>query len=99
MGPPLACGCNVPAGAFCGGVLAVVVNPSNLGSGPAAVVVAISMWLLSFPRGVDIRLRASSGEGSRPAWACPMSLSTTPNPAGVSSPRFSVSAICQICVP
>lgn len=39
---------------------------------------------------------ASSAEGGRPAWAWPISLNTTPNPDGVNSPLFSVSAICQI---
>lgn len=34
--------------------------------------------------------------GCRPACACPISLSTTPKPAGVRKPLFSVSAICHI---
>lgn len=41
--------------------------------------------------------RASSGEGSRPACACPISRKTTPKPAGVRKPLFSLSAICHIC--
>lgn len=49
------------------------------------------MWLQ------DIREGAMAILGCLPACACPISLNTTPKPAGVKKPRFSVSAICQIC--
>ena len=44
------------------------------------------------------RFCASSRETGRPACAYPINRRTTPNPAGVRSPRSSLSAICQICV-
>lgn len=42
------------------------------------------------------RLRANSWLTDRPACAYPISLKTMPKPVGVSRPRFSESAICQI---
>lgn len=41
---------------------------------------------------------ASSGRGCWPFCACPINLSATLKPTFVRSPRFSVSAIPQICV-
>src|SRR5262245_11604692 len=45
-----------------------------------------------------LRCDANSSVGARPAWECPINLITTPNPDGVRSPRFCVSAICHICI-
>ena len=47
---------------------------------------------------VHSRFSASSLETGLPACAYPINRRTRPNPAGVSSPRFSLSAICQICM-
>jgi hypothetical protein len=68
--------------------------PSNRGKGPA--VRNWSNWILDVLDQGVLPCVASSAEGGRPAWAWPMSLNTTPNPDGVNSPLFSVSAICQI---
>ena len=47
---------------------------------------------------IHSRFNASSLETGLPACAYPINRRTRPNPAGVSSPRFSLSAICQICM-
>ena len=47
---------------------------------------------------VHSRFSASSLETGLPACAYPINRRTRPNPAGVSNPRFSLSAICQICM-
>ena len=47
---------------------------------------------------IHSRFSASSAETGRPACAYPINRRTMPNPAGVSSPRFSLSAICQIYI-
>ena len=71
--------------------------PSNLGKGPPANRRAVNF--LSSPVFCShSRFSASSAETGRPACAYPINRRTMPNPAGVSSPRFSLSAICQIYV-
>ena len=70
--------------------------PLNLGSGPPAVRRA-STPIFALDCRNHSRFNASSAETDRPACAYPINRRTMPNPAGVSSPRFSLSAICQIC--
>ena len=53
---------------------------------------------LGRPCRIHSRFNASSLESGLPACAYPINRRTRPNPAGVSSPRFSLSAICQICM-
>lgn len=83
------CGCSGPAG---------VVKPSNLGSGPPAMRHAVNFFSSSPFCRIHLHFNASSAETGCPACAYPINRRTMPNPAGVSSPRFSLSAICQICV-
>ena len=57
-----------------------------------------SISLVRLSCGNHSRFSASSAETGRPACAYPINRRTIPNPAGVSSPRFSLSAICQIYI-
>ena len=84
-----ACACT------CGGAGGAVM-PSNLGSGPPAMRRAVNSLSSPISCRIHSHFNASSAETGRPACAYPINRRTMPNPAGVSSPRFSLSAICQI---